>query len=181
MDPDGGSAKAGQPAQSRRLQRPTGLTQVHAPGQEGLQTSTLQEKLRPPPQGGPHAGKREFKDLQMTFFRFFSDGDRSPRRGLGRRGRKGQESASCLCSGSRAPSFQRPGSLQRLQAQPAWELLAKLQAEAQHQAASSKGAAPTPTPDPRPGGAWRGLESSLVQAGELGVASPGPQKACCVR
>ncbi|CAI9171466.1 unnamed protein product [Rangifer tarandus platyrhynchus] len=65
----------------------------------------------------------------------------------------------------RAPSLQRPGSLQRLQAQPAWELLAKRQAEAQHQAASSKGAAPTPTPDPRPGGAWRGLESSLVQAG----------------
>ena len=110
----------------------------------------------------------------MALFRFFSDGDRSLRRGLGRRGRKGQESASCLCSQLQSP-------LQHPRAQPAWELLAKGRAEAQHQVGSSRGAAPTPTPDPRPGGAWRGLGSSLVQAGEWGVASPGPQKACCVR
>ena len=84
------------------------LTQVHALGREGRQTSTLQEKLRPPPQGGVHAGKREFKDLQMTLFRFFSEGDGSPRRGLGRRGRKGQESASCLCSQLQSPLLPAP-------------------------------------------------------------------------
>lgn len=93
---------------SRVPEAHAGLTRVHAPGQEGLQTSTLQEKLRPPPQGGPHAGKREFKDLQMTLFRFFSYGDRSPRRGLGRRGRKGQESASRLCSRLQSPLLPAP-------------------------------------------------------------------------
>lgn len=101
--------------------------------------------------------------------------------GWGGEGGKGRKAPPASAPGSRAPCFPRPESLQRPRAQPAWELLAKRRAEAQHEEASSKGATPTPTPAPGPGGAWRGLGGSLVQAGEWGVASPGPQKACCVR
>lgn len=81
---------------SRAPEAHTGLAWTHARGQ-------MRDFAAPDPREGVHAGKMEFKDLQMILFRFFSAGDRSSIGVLGRRGRKGQESASRLCPRLQSP------------------------------------------------------------------------------
>lgn len=154
----------------------TGLAWTHSRGQ-------MRDFAAPDPREGVHAGKMEFKDLQMILFRFFSAGDRSSIGVLGRRGRKGQESASRLCSRLQSPLL--PAALGPCSvcicSGPAslGELLAQRRAEAAALGGFQQRS--SPTPDPGSGGAWRGLAGSLVQAGEWGVAGLGPQKTCCIR
>ena len=159
---------------SRAPEAHTELARIHAPGQ-------MHGFAAPYPREGVHAGKREFKDLQITLFRFFSARDRSP---IGGTGKERQERAGkclpALLPAPAPPASRSPGSLQPPRAQPAWgSCWHSAGQRQQHQVGPSKGAAPTP--DPGPGAAWRVLEGSLVQADEWGVASAGPQKACHVR
>ena len=138
---------------SRAPEAHTGLAWTHSRGQ-------MRGFAAPDPREGVHAGKMEFKDLQMILFRFFSAGDRSSIGVLGRRGRKGQESASRLCSRLQSPLLPAalgPCSSASARAQPAWgSCWHSAGQRRQHWVGSSKGAAPPPTPGlVGPGGAWR--------------------------
>lgn len=84
--------------------------------------------------------------------------------------------------GSRAPCFLQPW-VPAVSASSGPASLEELLAQRRAEAAALGGfqQRSSPTPDPGPGGAWRGLAGSLVQAGEWGVAGLGPQKACCIR
>lgn len=159
---------------SRAPEAHTGLARIHAPGQ-------MHDFAAPYPSEAVHAGKREFKDLQMTLFRFFSARDRSPIGGAGKeREERAGKCLQALLTAPVPPASRSPGSLQPPWAQPAWgSCWHSARQRRQHQVGSSQGAAPTP--DPGPAAAWRVLEGSLVQADEWGVASAGPQKACRVR
>lgn len=87
---------------SRAPEAHTELARIHAPGQ-------MHDFAAPYPREAVHAGKREFKDLQMTLFRFFSARDRSPIGGHWEgEGGKGRKVPPGSAPGSSSPCFPKP-------------------------------------------------------------------------